>query len=93
MIYVTHDGDNRRTWNQCFCFILFFFLLHFIGIFNTNEFYFNTKFAGNQFNYFRIQTLINGYHYPQVHTLANYIGKANIHQVGQFTHCYKFCNL
>ena len=93
MVYVTHDGYDRRSWNQVLRIIFIIIILQVISIFQSDKFYFKTKFAGYQFNDFRIQTLVNGHHDTEVHTLANYIGKAYVHQVGQFTYGHKFCYL
>ncbi len=58
--------------------------------FHINEFNIETKFAGYQFYYFRIESLIYRYHNTKTHTLADNFGKTYIHQVGQFAYTDEF---
>jgi hypothetical protein len=65
----------------------------FFCIFQTDEFYFKTKFTYHEFDHFRIKTLVDRYHDTEVHTLPDHIGKAYIHQVGEFAYGYKLSYL
>src|SRR5687767_14451495 len=71
-----------------FIIILFFFHLHLL--FHIDELNCIAKFSSYEFYYFRIQTLVNGYHDTKAHTLADHFGKTYIHQVGKLAYTDKF---
>ena len=93
MVNVTHDGNNRRSWRKIICFIFFILFLHFHLLLHIDEFHFIPEFSSNQFNNFCVETLVDGNHDAEAHTLTDDLSKVHIQQTGQLTYTDKFCNL
>src|SRR6185312_6545992 len=93
MVYVTHDGDHRGTRQHVFRIVHFLFLFHFSRIVDPDELDGITEFPGHELDDIGLQTLIDRYHHPQAHALADHIGVADIHQIGQFAYTDEFGDL
>ena len=90
MVNVSHDRNDRGTELQFIFTVLFIFLFHFHLLLHIDEFDIESEFTGHKFDYFRIETLVDGHHDTEAHTFADHFRKTYIHQVGEFAHADKF---
>jgi len=93
MVNVTHDGDDGRPVLQVICIIFFILVFHFHLLLHVDELDFEAEFSGHEFDHFRVEALVDGYHDAEAHTLADDFGEADVHQVGEFAHADEFCQL
>ena len=93
MVNVTHDGNDRSSWSLVVVVIFFLHLFHLKLFLHVDEFNIESKFTGYKFNYFRIETLVDGHHQAKAHTFSDYFSIAYIHQVGEFAYADKFGKL
>ena len=91
VIYVAHDGHNRRTRHPILGVVLFF--LNGFGHFRADVFRFEAELFGYDIDRFRVESLVDGDHHANAHTGGDDLGDGDVHHAGQVVGRYKLRQL
>ena len=89
VVYVTHHGNDRRTWYEIFLIVLLF--VYSFRHFGADIFSLETEFLGHNINGFCVQTLVDRYHDTQAHAGSDNLSNRNIHHRCQLISGYELC--